>query len=89
MRINSEDITNYIVEKRFESIVEVYEWLELIILSGIKICYYDSYTTDSRYPSICFDNIEKFKIWKDERLEHRKKIEDFINKYKKTIHETD
>jgi len=76
-------VTNWIAEKKFNSIIEVYDWFEYLIKSGTNICYYDSYVTDIRYPRICFDNLEKFRIWKKDMLEHKNKLDKFIGKYKK------
>jgi hypothetical protein len=42
MRINQEDISNFIAEKVFKDIEEAYDWIETELNNGAQIYYYDS-----------------------------------------------
>lgn len=82
-RINQEDISNLLAEKKFEDITQIFEWLEKEINNGVTIKYYSSYLISDNFPSKEFSTInDDYKKWKENISTQRKALLERINKIK-------
>lgn len=82
MRINQEDISNFIAEKIFKDINEAYDWMESEIKSGTIIFYYNSYLISENYPTIIFSEAKSFREWRKPLNVHREELLKRINTLK-------
>lgn len=82
MRVNQEDISNFIAEKIFQDINKAYDWMESEIKSGTQIFYYNSYLISENYPTIIFSDVKSFNEWRKPLNVHREELLKRINNLK-------
>ena len=82
-RINQEDISNLIAEKKIENITQIFDWIEREISNGITIKYYSSYLISDNFPTKEFASMDaEYLKWKDGLISQRKALLDRINNIK-------
>lgn len=83
IRINQEDIYDYIKIGLFKDIEELLDWVNNIIKDGNRVSFYSSCIIPTGNPIVSFDKSADFLQWKTEFIENRKKTIEFIKNYKK------
>ena len=74
LRINQEDITNFIAEKIFKDINHAYDWMELEIQGGTQICFFDTHLTSNNFPTKVFSDVQSFQEWRKPLNIHREEL---------------